>query len=276
MDFLFDLFDFIFSYSEKFKNISLIIFPIIGLYFINKRIKIADRQAITAEANHVTDIFNKSIEQLGSYNAGEPSIERRIGAIFALEKTAMNNQNYYSQVIDILCAYVRLHAPLKDEKNESNLNMREDIQVALTVICKSLPDEINNRPNINLSNTDLSRADLTEANLKGANLRWANLTHAKLEEANLTEAELFGAKLSGAKLRKTNFTNAELGSTDLKYANLTETNFEYADLDGADLTEATIQNTNFYKSKGQYNEFQNRSKEDWKTLDLKNLTLPNA
>ncbi|NQY65144.1 MAG: pentapeptide repeat-containing protein [Alteromonadaceae bacterium] len=268
-----EIFAFIISNHETIRNLGLVITAIVALPLMLWRTSIANRQAKTGEANHISDIFNKSIEQLGANNESKPSIERRIGAIFALEKIAINNHDYYSQVIDVLCAYIRLHAPITKRSNELHIKIREDIQVALTVIGRCLPKNINTRPLINLSNTDLRRADLTGANLEGAELSCVNFYKARLEKANFTEAELMGADLKAARLMKTNFTNANLKAAKLEFADLTQTNFNNTNLIAANLDNTIIKNTNFEKSTGQYNMFNQRSGTNWKTLDLKNLTF---
>ena len=120
--------EFLFKYSEQIRNLGLVLTALFGFPLILWRTSIANRQAITGEANHISDMFNKSIEQLGANNEGKPSIERRIGAIFALEKIAINNQDYYPQIIDVLCAYVRLHAPYTVDIDKTEI--QEDIQDA--------------------------------------------------------------------------------------------------------------------------------------------------
>ncbi|WP_394203680.1 hypothetical protein [Shewanella waksmanii] len=92
---------------EAIRNIGLILIAAVGFPFIVWRTKIANKQVQTAniqikisEANHVSDLYMKCIELLGAIENGNHSIERRIGAIYGLEKIANNNQDeYYHQVI---------------------------------------------------------------------------------------------------------------------------------------------------------------------------------
>lgn len=198
---------------EEIRNIGLVMIAGISLPFLIIRTKIASRQARTAEANHISEMFSKSIEQLGANEGKEPSIERRIGAIFALEKTAVNNDDYYPQVMEVLCAYVRVQSPFKQQRGfvsneyedrsepeyEDFDPIREDIQIALTVIGRCLPKPKFPSRNLDLSFSNLQKANLQKANLQGANLLGVNFQGAELQRADLQQADLQQADLSWVK-----------------------------------------------------------------------------
>jgi uncharacterized protein YjbI with pentapeptide repeats len=57
-------------------------------------------------AGQITERFTRAIDQLGN-----PQIDVRLGGIYALERIARDSRDYHPQVIEVLSAYVRGHAP---------------------------------------------------------------------------------------------------------------------------------------------------------------------
>jgi len=184
------------------------------------------------------------------------TVEKRLAGILELEKLAISHCQYTWEIIEILTAFVREHAPHKmyeEGKASPGCKNNSDIQAALDVISK-----INNKKyseseqidlsytdlrNINLSEANLAGANLYQVNLSGANLAGANLTGTILSATNLTEANLAGANLSGAiisaaNLSKANLAKANLSRANLYLANLYEANLQDAIFDKANLREA--------------------------------------
>ena len=58
-------------------------------------------------AGQLTDRFTKAIEQLGN----EKALDVRLGGIYALERIARDSKEDHPQVIEVLTAYAREHAP---------------------------------------------------------------------------------------------------------------------------------------------------------------------
>lgn len=102
-------------------KVGTIILAPIATYFVWQRNRSFDRQANTAEANlqqaekrTTNDNFVKAIELLGASDGeGDPILEQRLGAIYALERLARDNLDYHVQIMETLCAYVRQHAPAR-------------------------------------------------------------------------------------------------------------------------------------------------------------------
>ena len=102
---------------------------LIGAPLVLVRTFISDRQAQAAEEQrrieqeereiaeqtHFTTLYSRAIEQLGAnatvrvngQTKSVPAIEVRIGAIYALERIAMQSDADYRPIIETLCAYVR-------------------------------------------------------------------------------------------------------------------------------------------------------------------------
>ncbi|MGQ4649559.1 pentapeptide repeat-containing protein [Lyngbya aestuarii] len=218
----------------------------------------ATKNAEVAEQGQITERFTKAIEQLGSDN-----ISIRLGGIYALESIAEYSQNgewsekYYWTVMEVLSAFVRENAPLKDdledEGEQQQKKPRTDIQAALTVIGRRDIEKDPENQRLNLNKVDIAGANLREANLQGAIFREANLQGAIFREANLQSvkfdlANLQGANLYQANLQGADLTKAQLQGTDLGNANLKQACIIEADLQGAILTEANLEGAFLNKS----------------------------
>nr|MDZ8047875.1 pentapeptide repeat-containing protein [Nostoc sp. DedQUE02] len=184
----------------------------------NKTAKAALQNAQAAQDKQITERFAKAVEQLGN-----EKIETRLGAIYTLERIAKDSKDDHWTIMEVLTAFVRENAPLKDfsEKNTENtdsliivntlnyqkpkeieekLKLQTDIQAALTVIGRRKSENELENQSLDLNNIDIRGANLIEANLQGAYLNEANLQGAYLIEANLQKANLNKANLQGANL----------------------------------------------------------------------------
>jgi hypothetical protein len=206
-------------------------------------------------AGQITDRFTKAIEQLGHPTA----IDVRLGGIYALERIARDSKHDHPQVVEVLTAYIREHAPRHaSETSDTPPNVAAqpptrnpsgppstDVQAALTVLNRrKLEHEDETTPKPNLSGANLSGGDLRGANLSGANLSGANLSGAGLRRADLSRASLLGADLRGANLGGADLRGANLGGADLGGANLSGADLGGANLGGADLGEANLSGAN--------------------------------
>lgn len=237
------------------------------------------------QEGQLTERFTKAIEQLGKSNEqGTPTIEIRLGGIYALEKLAKDSREYHDQIFETLTAYVRENAPWPPAVPASGATtfstttasasgaatltatetpLRKDIQAVLTVIGRRRWTRFE-EGRLDLSSTDLRRANLYKANLVRVNFERTNLTCASLEQSNLTDAwlywailerahlekanligaKLYNANLTGAWLEKANLMVAKLYNADLGGAHLLEANLTGADLCGADLRYARLNKAN--------------------------------
>ena len=190
--------------------------------------------------------FVKAIDQLGQ--EGNDKLGIRLGGIYALETLMRESSNDQNTVIEVLCAFVRTHAPRPKSVPEIVPPASEDVRAAVSVLGRrprldprSAPGAID-APNLDFSNTllglrriDLNDADLTAVFLVGADLVDANLVGADLRDADLRDAYLRDAGLRGADLR-----GADLSGADLSYAGLRGADLDNANLGGADLVDADL------------------------------------
>jgi hypothetical protein len=206
-----------------------------GLYYTAQTLRVSQQtlqlsqQGLhISQEGQITDRFTKAIEQLGKN--GDEHLALRLGGIYALERIAKDSaEKDHGTVMEILTAFVRKHAPLKEQLKEEASRAGEvkgnqqhpapptDIQAILTVLGRR-------------TKTDGKEESLT------LDLRRTNLQGAFLWQADLQGAHLTKAKLQGANLWQTNLQGAFLWQADLQGANL-----EDANLQGANLSEANLQ-----------------------------------
>jgi uncharacterized protein YjbI with pentapeptide repeats len=229
----------------------------IGIYFAWGNLR-------TAREGQITERFTRAIDQLGN-----PSIEIRLGGIYALERISNESKEDHWPTMEILTAYVKKNVSIKNPynlpflKSEDVQNQNEvslDIQAILTVIGRRRCSvDVKNAFRLNLNHTFLKSADLRNANLEWAslsgtnfecaNLRGANLKHVHLLWANLKSATFSEAYLEGIDLSYANCEYAYLSWADLKGAKLGGADLKGADLNGADLKGANLKGANLKGAK---------------------------
>ena len=222
------------EHHDAVRSLSIVLAAIIGFPLLvwrgfthDRASRAAEKQAGIAFDSHVADTYTKAIEQLGSKDGDKPNLEIRLGGIFALEKIALADKNYHPQIMEVLCAYVRMNSPSlsESEAEGDNRPIRTDAQTCLTVIGRRKTSFDTNLSSLDLHATNLQRANLQRAYLQGVHLHGADLQGAYLLGANLQGAYLLGAKLQGAIL-----TGADLQGADLRRAFLQEANLYGANL----------------------------------------------
>ncbi|MDO6731941.1 pentapeptide repeat-containing protein [Marinovum sp. 2_MG-2023] len=235
-----------------------------------------------------------------------PNLEVRIGAIYALERIAKDSGSDHVQIMEILCAYIRQNAPASEAKPwpelkmkegeidgllegdwkarlmayraaqetaKKNLTMREDIQVALTVIGRrstrqrELEAKANNNdtgfvfdnflPDIGFINMDFdSETQRTQARMVQSWTRklldyrgfLLDLGNCNLRGAYLVEGNFAGASFINSELQAANFDGANLRGANLFAVNSEEALFRRAHLQGANLSAANLNRADFQEA----------------------------
>ena len=220
---------------------------------INATKDATNRQLQITEQGQVTDRYNAAITNLGS-----PSVDVRLGGIYALQRIMQDSPRDQPTVVAVLCAFIRDHAPATAKRVFSppaTAHPPTDIQAALTVVTTRNIANDGSATFVDLNHTKLIGARLSGATLIRADLIGADLTNADLTYADLTRANLGYADLTGADLGYADLTNAKLPHADLTYtrfidATLTNAFLFRADLTGADLTRADLTGADLTGTKG--------------------------
>ncbi len=224
--------------NEDRKTLAQIIlsaFGVLALIATWRRMKTGDEAVRIAEQGHITERYTKAIEQLGKLENGQPNIEVRLGAIYALERIAIDSIRDHQTIMEVLCAYVRRNAPpptavpLGVERPGDN-RPRIDIQAVLTVLGRRRLGEHREKPPMQI---DLSGAHLRGAQLPFAHLERADLNQAHLEGANLCGAHLEEAVLCWAHLHMTDFGGSYCRGALFGMARLSGARLQGAHLEGA-------------------------------------------
>lgn len=238
-------------------------FAILALYLTYRRVKVS-------EEGQITDRYTKAIEQLGALTAkGEPNIEVRLGAIYALERIAQDSPRDHGTIMEVLTAYVRRNAPAPtepatEEENKAAIKKgpRTEIQAILTVLGRRKRDcgreydwlwlDLNRS---DLRGTIFAGAPLERVRFIGAHMEGARSDYAHLEGAYFDIAHMEGAHFDDAYMEEATFTGAYLEGVsfdhaDVKRASFVGANLEQAlfirsDLEGARFTDAHIEGAVF-------------------------------
>jgi pentapeptide repeat protein len=237
--------------------------------------KLAVDQQKLALQGQVADRFTAAIDQLGQEDqTKQDKLSIRLGGIYALQRLMNDSPPDEAVLVQVLCAFVRTHAPRPDPLPKTMPTSPADVRAAVTVLGSrpspnshplNFSDTLLGLDHEDLSGAYLSGADLRTANLSGANLSDANLSDANLSDANLSDANLSDADLIGANLRSSdlsganlrssdlsgaNLRNANLSSVYLSYANLSDADLSYANLSDADLSGADLSGADLSRAGG--------------------------
>ncbi|HKR52671.1 MAG TPA: pentapeptide repeat-containing protein [Pseudonocardiaceae bacterium] len=160
--------------------------------------RIAQDARDDAEARRVTELYAKSVEQLGSDQAPV-----RLGGLYALERLAQSNVDQRQTVVDLFCAYLRMAHD--HEQPEQENQVRLTIQRTLTKHLR--PGE---EPDQRVAtfwegiDLDLGGAALVDFTLQGCRVGMLNLNGAQLlgdtdlRDSTMDDTSFAGAHLHGA------------------------------------------------------------------------------
>jgi uncharacterized protein YjbI with pentapeptide repeats len=185
-----------------------LVFTSLSIKATNDQLRENRLQLSITEQGQLTDRFNAAISNLSSAN---PVIQ--LGGIYALQRIMQDSTRDQPFVINVISAYIRLHAPmpqtpiLPSAATSPTSRPSVGVQAALEALANRNPSH-DRWAKVNLAHTDLAGAYLFQANLSRA-----NLTGALLARADLDRAQLFDTKLTGANLYRASLVNANLSCT---------------------------------------------------------------
>ncbi|MGK5683122.1 pentapeptide repeat-containing protein [Actinoplanes sp. URMC 104] len=209
-----------------------------------------------SEQGQITDRYSRTVEQLGS-----PSIDVRLGAIFALGRLMRDSRPDQPTIVQVLSTYVRMHAP-RETGGKAPSPVQPDAQAALTVLTRR-DATADGGVLLDLSRTSLRGAVMTGGSFAGATFLGSDLTSADLSNTELSYGQFFGAtlryaRLDGSRVATANFNRAKLESASFDKADISRSSFWLADLRGAyfaqaiavgtDFQETTLSNTRFFEA----------------------------
>ncbi len=204
------------------------VFAVVALYLTWRRVRVT-------EQGHITDRYTKAIDQLGALTAdGKPNIEVRLGAIYALERIAIDSRRDHWTIMEVLTAYVRQNAPAPTDANPRDvfaMGPSTEVQAILTVLGRRRRGGWRERTGrqlkfhgrLDLHGCDLRRSDLTSAHFEDANFFWTDMRRAvfvgsHLERAWLCDVRVEGATFDFVHVNSTGFERAHVNGATFKSA----------------------------------------------------------
>ena len=212
------------SNSTTLRNSGLIVLPVVAIYLTWKRIKVAEREALTSRKNLQTasealDLNYKTLSYTehkdreerrhnqhasASERLSSESMSARLGAIYELQNlTEQDLSLFHVRTMRMLCAFVRFPPHEADDgvlsDDPCSQRLRPDVQAAMEVI-GSRTDQ-----HIKIESKARYVPDLRQAHLVRLELRDSNLSGMDMRGSRFWGADLMGADLSKCELQYTDF-----------------------------------------------------------------------
>jgi uncharacterized protein YjbI with pentapeptide repeats len=174
-----------------------------------------ERVAASTEADaterRITELYSKSVEQLGSDKAPV-----RLGGLYALERLAQDNPRQQQTIVNVLCAYLRMpYEPPGDDESTDQLDIdarkehdrqAQERQVRMTaqrILADHLrpgkdleqpPDTFWPKIRLDLTGSTLMSLDFSQIRCLGANFRGATFVgEARFSLAAFTDHAMFSS-----------------------------------------------------------------------------------
>jgi uncharacterized protein YjbI with pentapeptide repeats len=287
--------------AEDINKLLLSLAGIIGGPFVIWRTIIAAQQVSVARESHYTSLFTKAIEQLGATrevkaldHSGaptlhtEPNLEVRLGAIYALERIALDSERDHSPIMETLCAYVRQNVAAPAAEPEDVLpgtreyavwvrslpRPRADVLAVMKVLGRRPQTRIGtelkdlgsvertpfdltavNLQRVRLKNLRLAHLDLTGSSLEGAYLMHVDFSDTELYGCSFAESIVSNCKFDNASAMTLNMRGAHLRRTTARAALLSDASFSEARLYDCDFANANLEGVKFVRSRVRGSDF---------------------
>ncbi len=202
-----------------------------GLYFAWQRMLATEETNRIERERHATERFANAVEKLGHLD-----IAVRSGAIYTLERFAMETPQMSWTVTEILNRFVR------GRTLEQKL-FQDDVQTALTVMGR--------RPWAHREQGH-HRIDFSGLQLAGYDLSRGRFTRCVAKGAMFAGARLYGADMHDADLRGANFVRADARGLNISNANANFTVWVEAQMGGLSATQAHLKRADLRKTFANY------------------------
>ena len=208
------------SNSSTFRNFGLIFLSVVAIYLTMRRIKVAEREALTSRRNlqaarEALDLNYRTLSYTehrdseerrhnqyasASERLSSESMSARLGAIYELQNlTEQDLSLFHVRTMRMLCAFVRFPPHESDDgvlpcDDPCSRRLRPDVQAAMEVIGSRTDQHIKIESNAryvpDLRQAHLVRLELRDSNLSGIDMRGSRFWGANLMGADLSKCEL--------------------------------------------------------------------------------------
>jgi len=270
------------------------VFSVFAVFLAWRRAHNADGTLRIAEEGHITDRFTKAVEQLGASQDGRPTIEVRIGAIYALERISKDSPRDYWSVVDILAEYLCQHAKpenLQTTELRTFLNtsfIRADLAAVLRVLSRRrdpLP-QFGTRLQLHncflpwttiaadfsrtaMLNCDFSKDHFLRTDFSGSNFGRIDFRECGFHDVNFSRTLQTSVSFRGSSFDGCVFTEAVLSHIDFQGAVLRSVDFL-----GAKMTLVIVKGTDLTGTSGLTTEMLEGTLGDGETVLPKGVTPP--
>jgi hypothetical protein len=212
-------------------------FPVvIGLYFTARNLGLT-------RLGQLTERFSKAIEQLG-----DPDINVRIGALYALEAISRDSRQFAVTIQEIIIRFinaktVRFDIPEGKHDHGKDRLPDADLEVALIILGRR-PYSSYESERIFLAQRVLCNAQMVRSNFQHADFSYSYLCGVRFHEANLRDAFFRKSCMRHAILSHADARGATFIDTDLRGSFLNGVNLDNSILVRADLRNAVLGDQN--------------------------------
>jgi hypothetical protein len=197
-------------------------FLVVGTIFVTLR------QIGVTQETQITDRYIRAIELLRTRTDKgiKTPIESRLGAIYALERIALDSSRDHWTVMEVLSAYIRENSKATTPKagvvepGPKELNdLCADVQACITIIgrrnvAQDLPGRLLDLSKVDLRLAQVQNANLSNISFDGSRLDYANLNGADLKGSTFLRTIATGASLDRATAWRDQFTKQQLDSME--------------------------------------------------------------
>ena len=237
------------------------------IWLTNRRAKAMEDTVRMGERGQAISRFESALKLLE--NDYTPVV---VGAVYALNWMAREEEKYRGPVFDVLCELIREKgADEKDQQSRTNAQKT----AAKLIFCIDENDEGRIYPNgarlagANLEDWNLSGMILASADLHGANLQGADLTGVDMTRAKLTETDLRGVTTN----EETKMVNANLQGVQVSSIDLSDTDFSGADMRPGSERHSAFRHVEFMRCNFKDTKLQGCRLDNSNFKDTKHLTL---
>lgn len=237
---------------------------LIRVHTTERQTKTAEQASKVSEQNHLTEILNKAVTNLGaektvkretangSVEKSVPALEVRSGGLLALERIARDNHSFHIEVMEILTAYLRHNAQAYVEYkagSERHIRPRDDLVTALNVLSRRSSEQRHIESNTgyipDLSNTTFAGLALSNVDFSNVNLENTAFRNSYLKKVDFTRSNLIRTKFDKASIFNCSYTDTILMQTSFKETDIRMINFtnKMIGISMRDFSKATISNS---------------------------------
>jgi uncharacterized protein YjbI with pentapeptide repeats len=224
------------------------------------------------------DEDGKSIYEIKTIERTEINIEVRLGAVYALERVALDSKRDKNSIMKTIAAYIRNNIPLDKIESSYNINNRPDIKAAIEVLgrfpVKSKANVTYDLTGINLKNLQIRECKLESCDFtKSASdefiiiessldesifheISWpkfkafrSSLNHANFYKAEMNDSMYFNCIINSISISDSNFRGFQSAGSKFNSAKIHKVNLSNSSFRSSDIVDCEFNDTDISESR---------------------------